>query len=512
MEQSQKPRILIVDDVPENIKVLISGLEHDYKLSVATNGKDALELAKSDNPPDLILLDIMMPLMDGYEVCRQIKSDKTSTGIPIIFLTAKNDALDETHGLTIGAVDYITKPFSLTVVKARVKTQVERKRAQDALVKMERLAAVADLAAGVAHHFNNMLQVIMGGASVALTRSNQGDGDAVEDILHQIIESSRFGSQTVRRLQEFVKIGTGETDSLATFDLSNTALQAIETTRRQWKTGAENRGLCIRLVPNLPAGCIVEGKESELFEVITNLIRNAVEAMPQGGELRVETCTSGGDVILRVADTGGGVPQENLGKIFEPFFTTKGFQQVGMGLPTCYGILKSHGGTISVESEPGQGAVFTVGIPRSMKEPADTEAARPYPMGAPLRILAVDDVEPITMMLSDLLGVFGHEVLMALSGEDAIQIFNEQPVDLVISDLGMPKMNGWEVGKQVKLICEERRIPKVPFILLTGWGGQSAKKGKMEESGVDVVVEKPLDPERLLALVEELIRGRSPGG
>ncbi len=324
MEFSHKPRILIVDDVPENIRVLINALEPDYKLSAATNGKDALELATSDNPPDLILLDIMMPLMDGYEVCRKLKSEEKSAAIPIIFLTAKNDVMDETIALEIGAVDYITKPFRLGVVKARVKSQLERKQAEEALSHVARLRAVADLAAGVAHHFNNMLQVIMGGASVALIKSKQGDSGAVEEILKKIIESSRFGAQMVRRLQDFGKIGTGEADPEETFDLSNMAEQAMEGTRRRWENELEERGIQISFFSHLAQGCLVNGKQRKLFEVITNLLENSVEAMTEGGELRFETSAEGDRVILRVTDTGGGIPKENLGKIFGTVFHDQG--------------------------------------------------------------------------------------------------------------------------------------------------------------------------------------------
>ncbi len=125
-------KILIVDDVLENIKVLVHALAHDYKLSVATNGEDALRIAASEKPPDLILLDIMMPGMDGYEVFRRLKSQDGSSRIPVIFLTAKSQEIDEELGLELGAADYITKPFRLPIVKARVKSQLDRKKTEDA--------------------------------------------------------------------------------------------------------------------------------------------------------------------------------------------------------------------------------------------------------------------------------------------------------------------------------------------------------------------------------------------
>ncbi len=499
-------KILIVDDVLENIKVLVNALAHDYKLSVATNGKDALRIATSAKPPDLILLDIMMPEMDGYEVFRRLKSQDESARIPVIFLTAKSQEIDEELGLELGAADYITKPFRLPIVKARVKSQIDRKKTEEAELKLERLGAIADLASGVAHHFNNMLQVIMGGASVALIKLEQGELESSKAMLRQIIESSRFGAHTVHRLQEFVKIrsGAGDDTPEQVFDLSNTALQCIETTRGLWETDAQKQGIQINLIPNLAQGCFVKGNESELFAVITNLIRNAMEAMPDGGELHVETSIVKDRIRLQVKDTGVGISKDLLGEVFEPFFTTKGFQRVGMGLASSYGILKSHRGSISVESDRGRGAVFTVFLPfwREAPEGAKSTTAAPVEIG--LRILVIDDVEPITTMLAELLSEFGHEVVTSLSGEQGLRIFGEQPVDLVICDLGMPDMNGWEVGARIKTLCAERRIPKLPFILLTGWGGQLEERTKMAESGVDAVVEKPLDPTRLQSVILEL--------
>jgi two-component system, cell cycle sensor histidine kinase and response regulator CckA len=500
-------KILIVDDVLENIKVLVHALARDYKLSVATNGEDALRIAASDKPPDLILLDIMMPGMDGYEVFRRLKSQDESARIPVIFLTAKSQEIDEELGLELGAADYITKPFSLPIVKARVKSQIDRKKTEEAELKLERLEAIADLASGVAHHFNNMLQVIMGGASVALIKLEQGELENSKAMLRQIIESSRFGAHTVHRLQEFVKIRTGTREEIPeqTFDLSNIALQCIETTRGLWETDAQESGLHINLVPDLAQGCFVKGMESELFAVITNLIRNAMEAMPNGGELRVETSVIKDKVRLQVKDTGVGISKDLLGEVFEPFFTTKGFQRVGMGLASSYGILKSHGGSISVESDRGKGAVFTVILPLSGKvDPEGGAAITAAPVGIGLRILVIDDVEPITTMLSELLVEFGHDVVTSLSGEQGLRVFAEQSLDLVICDLGMPDMNGWEVGARIKHLCAERGIPKLPFILLTGWGGQLEERAKMRESGVDAVVEKPLDPSRLQSVILEL--------
>jgi two-component system, cell cycle sensor histidine kinase and response regulator CckA len=502
-------KILIVDDVPANVNVLVKALAPEYRLSVATRAQDALKIAGSEKPPDLILLDIMMPEMDGYEVCRRLKSEEKSARIPVIFVTARTQEIDEERGFEIGAADYITKPFRIPIVKARVKSQLDRKKAEETELELERLGAIAELASGVAHHFNNMLQVIMGGASVGLMKLEQGEIDGAKSMLRQIIESSRFGAETVKRLGDFVRMRVGKPVPDRVFDLSHTTAQAIEIAKHWLESTPERKGRDIRVISELTEGCFVDGKESEFFEIISNLVRNAMEAMPDGGELRVETFVNGEQVTLQVRDTGVGIPREHLGKIFEPFFTTKGFQRVGMGLATAYGIARRHGGDIFVESDQGKGATLIVNLPLTEIQPRGAEPATCFTAGTGLRILVIDDVEPIAKMLSELLAEFGYDVVESLTGEHGLEVFREQSIDLVICDLGMPGIGGWEVGRNIKQICEERRVPKVPFILLTGWGGQLDEKTKLEESGVDAVVEKPLDPYRLRSVIEDLGQKRS---
>ena len=510
---AKQHKILIVDDVLENIKVLVHALEPDYKLSVATNGKDALRIANTERPPDLILLDIMMPGMDGYEVFRRLKCSQDSARIPVIFLTAKSQDFDEELGLELGAVDYITKPFSLPIVKARVKSQIDRKKAEEAGLKLERLGAIAELASGVAHHFNNMLQVIMGGASVALIKMDQGDLETSRTMLRQIIDSSRFGAHTVHRLQEFVRMRTDERDSPheRSVDLSNTVLRSVEATKGHRESDSHPKGADITVITDLAQDCFVKGNESELYSVIVNLIKNAQEAMPNGGELRLETSVIDDQVFLNVRDSGVGIAEEHLPGIFKPFFTTKGFQRVGMGLASSYGIVKSHGGTISAESDQGHGALFTVRLPLSTTmESEDDESSAVSSIPIPLRILVIDDVEPITKMLAEMLREFGHEVVTSFSGAQGLSVFTENPVDLIICDLGMPEMNGWEFGARIKKLCHDGSVQKPAFILLTGWGGQAEEKAKMLESGVDAVLEKPLDPSKMQSVIQQLASKNTP--
>jgi two-component system, cell cycle sensor histidine kinase and response regulator CckA len=381
----------------------------------------------------------------------------------------------------------------------------ETKIAEQALRRTERLTAVGELASGVAHNFNNLLQIVMTGAQSALADVESGELAGIQAKLKQIIESAHFGAETVKSIQEFAQIRPTEqrTEKGEIFDLADTVAKAVEMSRPWWKTRPEKEGIRITLGSRLDPGCFVQARESELFQVVINLIKNAADALPEGGEINIATQVSGAEAILTVADNGVSIAKDDLGKVFEPFWTTKGFPSTGMGLASSLGIVGRCGGKIAVESAPGTGSRFTVRLPLATRPP---ESAAPAPDDdvTGLHILVVDDMEPVLSVLNDGLSSFGHQVLMASSGSQALALFRENRVDVIICDLAMPEMNGWEVAKAVRAVCQERGTPKPPFILLTGWGGQVADTEALTESGVDTVIEKPIDLGRLQATISEL--------
>ncbi len=383
----------------------------------------------------------------------------------------------------------------------------ERKRLEAMLVRNERLRAVSDLATGVAHNFNNLLQIVVGRAQLAALDMEMGEMDSLGNHIQQILDSARFGSETVKRLQSFARLRTDAKPSeAAVVDLAATVEQAVEMTRIWWQTIPEQNGIRINLISSPGKHCRVKGSENELFEVAVNLIRNAAEALKQDGEIRVETSRDEDDVCLVVSDTGEGIPKDMHGKIFEPFFTTKGYQRSGMGLAGAYGVVTSHGGTLTVTSLPDSGATFTIRLPAAEEAFIETETVTGRIAGLGLRILVIDDMEPVTTMLEEALKEYGQNVQTALSGPEGVQLFEEGTVDLVICDLGMPGMSGREVADRIREICETRGITKVPFILLTGWGGQSREITDLPGVGVDRVVEKPVDVARLMDVISELMQ------
>lgn len=381
-----------------------------------------------------------------------------------------------------------------------------RKRAEQFIVQSERLKAIGELASGVAHSFNNLLQIVLGSSQVALSALERGDSRAIKTNLDHIVESTKVGAQTVKRLQDFARVRTNEASTeMRVFDLSRTAREAVEMSRLWWKTPPEKEGVFITMRTDLTPGCLVKANENELFEVVFNLIKNAAEALPRGGTITVQTHVEAAQAVLRVRDDGAGIQEEDQGKIFEPFWTTKTFEGAGMGLSTCYGIVNRHGGTISVQSEPGEGSVFLVAIPLAKKLSEGPEVAPDQEASFHLSILLVDDLRSVVELLGSGLEALGQTVMTATSGPEALHLFEEAKIDLVICDLGMPEMNGWQVGKALKQICEEKGIPKPPFVMLTGWGDQFGGHEKMADSGVDRILQKPLGLERLLEVIRELV-------
>ena len=382
----------------------------------------------------------------------------------------------------------------------------DRKKAEDILLGGERLKAVADLASGVAHNFNNMLQIIMGGAGLAMMDLDSGDTQRVRAQLKQIVESARFGAGAVRRLEDFANISSktmvGAADA---FDISELIRRAIDMTELWWKAAPGKEGHEIIIETDLTDGLITKILEDDLFEILINVIKNATEALPEGGTIRISSRSEDEKAVIVVEDNGIGIPEENLAKIFEPFWTSKGFKATGMGLSSCLGIIQRYNGGIKIDSVLGKGTTVTISFPLDTETPVKVETpTRDVAASRNLSILVVDDMEMLVDLLRDGLSEFGHRVFTALSGAEAVEIFKENDIDLVISDLGMPNVTGWDVGREIKKICEARGIAKVPFILLTGWGNQQGEQARITESGIDEIVMKPVDLGNLISVIDRI--------
>jgi CheY-like chemotaxis protein len=253
------------------------------------------------------------------------------------------------------------------------------------------------------------------------------------------------------------------------------------------------------------------GDDSELREVLVNMVFNAVDAMPEGGKLRLSTSIVDKSVVITIADTGVGMYPEIRSRIFDPFFTTKGKAGLGLGLAVSFGIIRRHGGTIEVDSEYGKGTEFRIVLPvasvndcqileRIVTEatpvtPVCTEAVSAHSV---TRLLVVDDEDFVRDLLREILESDGCEVQLAESGSAALQLFNENQFDAIFTDVGMPGMSGWELAQAIR-----QQNKTIPIAVITGWG-EAVGSNEQKAAGVDWVVAKPFTADRISDLIKEI--------
>jgi signal transduction histidine kinase len=534
----QNTTILAVDDDPANLAVITDYLkECGFRVVVARDGESALEKARY-GAPDLILLDLLMPKIDGYETCRRLKADATVREIPVIFMTALAGTEDKVRGFQAGAVDYITKPFQCEEVLARVRTHLslramqrqiedknaeleheiaERARAQEALrvanselevrvaqrtaelmraveslraeievrtrteaeraqlesrlLQAQKMESIGLLAGGIAHDFNNMLTPILGYAELLLADLPVSDPRG---------EDLRLIKRAAERAQELIRqllaLSRKQVLELKTVDLNDVVRRFQEMLRRVIREDIKIE----TVIGSLSA--TVRADVGQLEQVLMNLAVNAQDAMPSGGVLTIETedvvfdegytrthpdVVRGPYVMLAVSDTGVGMDSETQRHIFDPFFTTKERGKgTGLGLSIVYGIVKQHGGAVSLYSEPDKGTTLKIYLPRveqpAIVEPSSTQAV---PRGGET-VLVVDDDSLVRELACKMLRRLGYEVLTAESAGACVRLVEScrEKIDLLLTDVVMPEMNGQALYERLR----ERR-PQLRVLYMSGY-------------------------------------------
>jgi signal transduction histidine kinase/CheY-like chemotaxis protein len=390
----------------------------------------------------------------------------------------------------------------------------EQERIREQFSQMEKLSALGELASGVAHDFNNTLAGILGRAQL-LQRSD--DPEKIKRGLEIIIKTAEDGAKTVKRIQDFARQRRDHNFELVSID--QILMDASEITRPRWKNCAEASNIHITLELRIESNAMVMGDDSELREVLVNMVFNAIDAMPEGGTLTLTTRTAGDHVEIAVVDTGVGMYPEVRSKIFDPFFTTKGKAGLGLGLAVSFGIIRRHGGNIEVESQYGKGTEFRITLPvakmgeksvRQVETVQNVEAVAPVvaQVTAPVqpaerartRMLVVDDEDFVRELLGEILEGENCDVHLAESGSAALSVFREIEFDGVFTDVGMPGMSGWELAREIRQIN-----PRVPIAVITGWG-EAVGSHEQKAAGVDWVVAKPFTADRVAELVRDIQR------
>ena len=369
----------------------------------------------------------------------------------------------------------------------------EKVNLQKQLLQTERIKAVGEMAAGVAHDFNNLLATILGRTQLLLLKSeHQGTNDELKIIERAAID----GGKIVRRLQEVTK--EKREKNFTPLDINELIKESIIFTASKLKISTQLKGQKVQLHTQFREKCIVKGDEVELKEVFTNLLLNAYDAMPKGGELFIQTqIVDKSQVRILFKDTGIGMGEEVKNKIFNPFFTTKGEKGTGMGLSIVYKTITAHKGYIGVRSKKNKGTVFTIVLPLS-DEPLKkltTKVSQIQAKYSETSLLIVDDEPELLDTMAEILRLRFKSVEIASSGKEALSKVEEKKFDVVLSDLGMPEMSGWELAQKIK-----SKFPKSNLIMVTGWGEQAKEELKFHPE-VDAILPKPYSFDELINLI-----------
>ena len=518
---NDKPKILIVDDERFYINILVELLSDEY-LTIVSKGSSQVFDRVLDNP-DLILLDIMMPDMDGYEVCRLLKDDPRTKDIPIIFLTVKSELDDEILGFKLGAVDYISKPISPAIVKARVathialnksrkslsienKTLIAEQRSKDEQLRCsQKLDALGKLTSGIAHDFNNILGIILGFSDL-LKENISSDDIQLQKYTQQITSAGERGRKITQKLLSFSRKRSSHQEAININQLLEEQQHILE------KTLAIRIEILLDLDVNTWEIFV---DKSDLEDAILNMCINSMHAMSAGGTLKLKTnneeislekamalnINAGAYVKLTIDDNGTGMEQEVIEKIFEPLFSTKGEHGTGLGMSQVYGFVEKSSGAISVHSEIGVGTQIQLYFPRNKQSEEVTQTSNIESASENLTgtetILLVDDERPLLELNAKLLQDQGYNVLQAINAEQALTIIALEKPDLMLSDIVMPGMDGYELASIV-----HDKYPDIKIRILSGFSDENISSSSSGEFRKNALI-KPIQSIDLLRHIRE---------
>lgn len=349
----KKSRILIVDDTVDTVELLKKRLRSEgYDTAEAYDGEECLRQVDAYNP-DLIVLDVMMPKMDGFEVCQRLKSDENTRYIPVLMLTAKSEVSDKVRGLDIGADDYLPKPFDYKELSARIRSLLTIKTAHEQLAEEEKTEALELMMDEVAHEVRNPLVSI--GGFARRVYENLPEGNPNRKYMEMIIEDV---AKIENMIKQLIEIQTMTISYLEPININNVIMQALDIFGEEFEEKAIDTET--ELMENPP---VIYADREQIKKALANLIKNSIEAMVNEKRvLKIANSISEGRVEIRISDTGKGISRDKLKNIFDPLFTSKIYGP-GLGLTYTLKIIQDHRGTISVESEPGKGSTFTIRLP-----------------------------------------------------------------------------------------------------------------------------------------------------
>ncbi|MFH0995037.1 MAG: response regulator [Pseudomonadota bacterium] len=496
--------LLYVEDDPDTCTQLSQFLRQRVATLITAAGGAAGLVAYHTYHPAIIITDIQMPGMDGLAMAGEIRG--LDTAVPVIVTTAFEQTDYLLRSIEIGVDKYVAKPVdpdrlhqALLECAHRLRAEVERVEIEAQNRQLQKAESLGRMAGAIAHHFNNQLQAVMGNLEMAMDDLPRGDNPI--EILREAMQAARKASEVSRLMLTYLGQTTAKREPL---DLS-------ELCRRNLPLLCATLPNDVILETDLPSpGPAILANENQIRQVLTNLVSNAREAIHAAGSTirlvvgpvsAVEIPESPRFPIgwlpqdtvyacLEVSDTGCGIPAADIEKIFDPFYTSN-FTGRGLGLPVVQGIVRAHGGTVTVESEPGRGSIFRVFLPvtttavlwRPLPIVLSAGTTGTFQMDKPektskiegsVTVLLVDDEEPVRKMARMMLTRLGVAVLEARDGIEAVAVFRQHrnEIGCVLCDLTMPRLDGWKTLEALREIA-----PGFPVILSSGFDKEQALAG-----------------------------------
>jgi len=505
-------KILVVDDNPQNLSVLIIYLQKcKYEIIVAQTGEEAIDRLKHVHP-DVILMDVMMPGMNGFETCKKIKENKLYKDIPVIFMTALSDSNDKIKGFNAGGVDYIVKPFHLEEVVARVSTQIKLQNMQKQLMMTKNMEIATIIAGGVAHDFNNLLLIITG--FIELAQTEKGMPDTVNQYLEQARRAGFQASDLIRQLFCFSKGEKPYKKQIPVKQLIHSILDR----------NPEYQSICSLTIPDDIHSIKID--EMQIKTAFLQVLKNAKDAINSNDtiliwaeNIHIKTkqvsnavpSQPGLYVKICIKDEGHGISQEDINHIFMPYFSTKqkGVQKgMGLGLAIAHTIINNHEGLLHVQSKENEGTLVSIFLPvddhmAHASTDKDTFDNTPMP---DLKILVLLYDTRVSVFMKTILEMMGHTVEITTQKDEAYQAYKiafekQNPFHIVIFDFeDLEKQNLSEMVNDLKMID-----PNLNAILMVDSMTEN-QMSKTNQMGIKTILTKPFQFDDLATSIRQAIR------